>query len=114
MCASFDGCALPGLHSLRSSFDGCALPGLHSLRSSLLALKLCYSLFFVCRQTFGGVGAREGLRQQFAFESQTFILASLHTRLDSPLDQPDGFARFIRRDELPRVVEDLIEEIVAF
>src|SRR5437773_7165110 len=29
----FDGCALPGLHSLRSSPDGCALPGLHSLRS---------------------------------------------------------------------------------
>jgi dTDP-4-dehydrorhamnose reductase len=32
--ASLDGCALPGLHSLRSSLDGCALPGLHSLRSS--------------------------------------------------------------------------------
>src|SRR5437773_10751896 len=30
----FDGCALAGLHSLRSSPDGCALPGLHSLRSS--------------------------------------------------------------------------------
>src|SRR2546427_3123034 len=28
------GCALSGLHSLRSSLDGCALPGLHSLRSS--------------------------------------------------------------------------------
>src|SRR5437773_10380607 len=32
--SSPDGCALPGLHSLRSSPDGCALPGLHSLRSS--------------------------------------------------------------------------------
>src|SRR6266487_2835155 len=30
----FDGCALAGLHSLRSSPDGCALAGLHSLRSS--------------------------------------------------------------------------------
>src|SRR5437773_7801832 len=32
--SSPDGCALAGLHSLRSSPDGCALPGLHSLRSS--------------------------------------------------------------------------------
>jgi len=31
---SLDGCALSGLHSLRSSLDGCALSGLHSLRSS--------------------------------------------------------------------------------
>src|SRR6266516_3263186 len=33
--SSLDGCALSGLHSLRSCLDGCALPGLHSLRSSL-------------------------------------------------------------------------------
>src|SRR3989441_485825 len=33
--SSLDGCALSGLHSLRSSLDGCALSGLHSLRSFL-------------------------------------------------------------------------------
>ena len=33
-----DGCALSGLHSLRSLLDGCALSRLHSLRSSTIAL----------------------------------------------------------------------------
>src|SRR6266699_1828270 len=33
LSTSIDGCALSGLHSLRSLIDGCALSGLHSLRS---------------------------------------------------------------------------------
>src|SRR5438445_2234650 len=51
--SSFDGCALSGLHSLRSLFDGCALSGLHSLRSlfdgcALSGLHSLRSLFDGC------------------------------------------------------------------
>jgi hypothetical protein len=35
-----DGCALSGLHSLRSFIDGCALSGLHSLRSFVSVIAL--------------------------------------------------------------------------
>ena len=77
----------------------------------LFALKLCDSLFPIGVQSLGGVGAGEGLRQQFALEGEAFPLASLNSALDRSFDQPHGPARFVRRHELPRVTQNLVEEV---
>ena len=42
----------------------------------------------------------EGLSQQFPLERQSFILTALQTRLDRALDEANGLARFVGRDEL--------------
>src|SRR5438093_2043770 len=75
----------------------------------LFALKLCDSLFPIGVQSLGGVGAGEGLRQQFALEGEAFPLASLDSALDRSFDQPHGPARFVRRHELPRVTQHPVE-----
>src|SRR5436190_20865977 len=79
----------------------------------LFALKLCDSLFPIGVQSLGGVGAGEGLRQQFALEGEAFPLASLDPALDRSFDQPHGPARFVRCHELPRITQNLVEEVCS-
>src|SRR5947209_6585413 len=79
-----------------------------------LSLKFRDALLFVRAQSFGGIGTGERLREQFAFECESFRLASLKSGLNRPLDQPDGFARLVRGNELTRIIQHLIEEVFAF
>ena len=77
----------------------------------LFALKFCDAFFPISVQSLGGIGAGEGLRQQFALEGEAFPLASLDSALDRSFDQPYGPARFVRRHELPRITQNLVEEV---
>ena len=98
MIQLLDGCALSGLHSLRSSLDGCALSGLHSLRSSLdgCALSGLHSL----RSSLDGC-ALSGLHSQpltFLFWVAALLMATT-----------DGFSQTESLSQGPYRIEILLE-----
>src|SRR5262245_22025353 len=81
--------------------------------TALLTLKLCNSFLFVGGKPFRGVRAGESLGEQFPFERQTFVLTALQPALDRALDEAYGLARLVWRHKLPRVIENLREEVVG-
>src|SRR6185369_11318747 len=80
----------------------------------LLPLKFCVALFLISAQAFSGISARESLREKLALKRETFPLTALNAGLNGSFDQSNGPAWLIRRDKLTGIVENLLEEIIAF
>src|SRR5262249_41556649 len=76
--------------------------------------KLRNALVLVRAQTFSGIARRKRLREQLTLEREPFPLTAFKTGLNRSFDQPNGFAWLIGSDELPRIIQHLFKEIVAF
>src|SRR5438477_12412630 len=78
-----DGCALPGLHSLRLSLDGCALPGLHSLRSWTAATTDAHNKPIATTRSRGRRRMTNSVLIHFFSRSSTLRVHRVRAALDS-------------------------------